>query len=39
MASYKTFYKRKCISPLFWEEIGENYDLGFEAKIDSKDEL
>lgn len=39
MAPYETLYGRKCISPLFWDEVGEGKLLGPELVQEMRDQV
>jgi hypothetical protein len=39
MAPYKALYGRKCISPLYWDEVGENQLLGPELVQEMKKKI
>jgi hypothetical protein len=39
MAPYEPLYGRKCISPLYWDEVGERQLVGPEIIQDTKDKI
>ncbi|XP_062172000.1 uncharacterized protein LOC133877627 [Alnus glutinosa] len=39
MASYEALYGRKCRSPLYWDEVGENRFLGPELVQEMKEKI
>lgn len=39
MASYETFYQRKCISPFHWDEIGEKNVLAQALELEMTEKI
>jgi hypothetical protein len=37
MAQYEALHRRKCRSPLYWDEVGERQLLGPDIVQDTKD--